>query len=188
MNAGAVNGYCAVFGAISQDFSERGASPRHERIERGALKFASDATACVNHVRFTRFAFSSDGSLEFGADKIGLWFRATLPETAAGFGIRNGLTGGRCIGASIEIDRRVARYDEGANVEIVTSGLVTGIALVERPIFPQARAWLDGEMPNDPWGKELQSSFNARNRRKPEQILIYGMQPLAFAHSRGIFR
>jgi hypothetical protein len=82
------------------------------------------------------------------------------------------MIGGRCIGASVEINETVARYDEPTGVEVVTSALVVGVALVERPVFPQSRAWLDGEVPNDPWAKQLQSFFNARNRRKPEPMKI----------------
>jgi phage head maturation protease len=187
MTAGIVNGYAVVWDALSQDFSMRGASPRYEKIKKGALRIASDAVACVSHFRLTSFAFSSDGSLELGSDNVGLWFRATLPETRNGFGIRNGLTGGRCIGASVEIDERVARYDKAGGVEVVTSWLVVGIALVERPVYPQTRAWLEGDVPNDPQAKELQSFFNARNRRKPERMLIDGLEPLAYARSRGMF-
>ena len=186
MNAGAVNGNCAVWGAISQDFSERGASPRYERIERGALKIGGDAVACVDHFRLTTFAFSSDGSLEFGFDNFGFWFRVTLPETACGYGIRNSLTGGRSIGASVEIDERVARYDRATRVEVVTSGQVVGVSLTARPVYLEAWAWLDGDIPNDPWAKELRSFFKARNRRKPERILIDGLEPLTFARAHGM--
>lgn len=187
MTAGALDGYAVLWGATSQDFSSRGEAPRYERVERGALKIASTVTANVNHFEISSFAFASDRSLELGFDNIGLWFRATLPETAAGFGLRNSLTGGRCIGASVEIDERVARYDEATGVDVVTSALVTGIALVERPVSPQARAWLDGEVPNDPQARALHSHFEARNRRKPKPlILLGGLDPLVYARAYGV--
>jgi phage head maturation protease len=187
MTAGAINGYAVVWGAVSQDFGVRGEAPRYERIEKGALKIASDAVACVSHVRFTSFAFRSDASLQLGLDNTGLWFRATLPETSGGYGIRNSLAGGQTVGASVEIDERVARYVKATRVEVVTWGLVVGIALTKRPIYLEARAWLDGDVPNDPKARALHSHFVARNRRRPPQILIGGLQPMAFARKTGIY-
>jgi hypothetical protein len=134
MIAGTVNGYCVVWGAISHDFGARGASPRYERIEKGALKIASNAISNINHFEMSSFAFAADSTLQFGCDNFGLWFRAVLPESWNGYGIKNSLTGGRCIGASVEIDKSVTRYDEAAGVEIVTSGVVVGVALVQRDL------------------------------------------------------
>jgi phage head maturation protease len=169
MSAGAINGYGVLWDDISHDFSEPDHPPRYERIVKGALKIADNAVACVNHSRFASFAFKSDGSLEFGSDDKGLWFRATLPETAAGYGIRNSLTGGRCIGASVEFVDRAARYD---GIETVISATVVGIALLERPIYPQTRAWLDGEVPAERQANALYASFAARKRRRAEPVCV----------------
>jgi Caudovirus prohead serine protease len=166
---GAVHGYCVIWNDISLDFSEPDHPPRYERVVKGALKIADNAAACVNHARFASFAFKSDGSLEFGSDDKGLWFRATLPETAAGYGIRNSLTGGRCIGASVEFVDRAARYD---GIETVISATVVGIALLERPIYPQTRAWLDGDVPAERQANALYASFAARQRRRAEPVFI----------------
>jgi phage head maturation protease len=171
MNAGAVNGYAVVWDAISLDFGARGQPPRYERIEKGALKIASNAIANTRHFAMAAFAFTTDSTLQFGYDDIGLWFRAVLPETMAGYGISNSLVGGKSIGASVELAEVAWHYDEHSQVEIVTSALVTGIALVESPVFPQARAWPDGDVPNDPQARALHSYFAARNRREPKPLL-----------------
>jgi Caudovirus prohead serine protease len=172
MSAGAINGYGVLWDDISHDFSEPDHPPRYERIVKGALKIADNAVACVNHARFASFAFKSDGSLEFGSDDTGLWFRATLPETAAGYGIRNSLTGGRCIGASVEFVDRAARYDAYDGIETVISATVVGIALIARPIYPQTRAWLSGDIPNERQAAALHASFAFRQRRRAEPVCV----------------
>jgi hypothetical protein len=79
---GCVHGYAVVWDAISLDFSERGQPRRYERIQKGALKIASNAVA------LTSFAFAADDSLQLGCDGVGLWFRATLAETAGGYAVQ----------------------------------------------------------------------------------------------------
>jgi hypothetical protein len=44
--------------------------------------------------------------------------------------------------------------------------------LVERPIFPQARAWLAGEVPTNPQAATLRDHFTARLRREPPLLVI----------------
>jgi hypothetical protein len=60
--------------------------------------------------------------------------------------------------------------------------------LVERPIFPQARAWLAGEVPIDPQAATLRDHFAARLRRKPP-LLVIPPVPGAWAEAmrRGLY-
>jgi hypothetical protein len=48
---------------------------------------------------------------------------------------------------------------------IPMSARVVGVALVERPVFPQARAWLAGDVPHDAQAKMLCDRFAARLER-----------------------
>jgi hypothetical protein len=84
------------------------------------------------------------------------------------------------------LDQEIARSDRTIEYDRYRYLLAAAARLDgrQRPVYREARAWLDGEVPNDRQARALHSHFVARNRRKPKPlILLDGLDPLVYARA-----
>jgi Caudovirus prohead serine protease len=181
---GEIHGYCVIWHEESGNLSKPGSPACYDRIEPHSISIARTARANYHHFRQTCFAAIDDKTLECGSDNIGIWFSANIPDDSHGRDLFNGLSGGKWLAISPELESITKRFCARTGANIITAATMTGVAIVPRDsaLFAGTRCWLSGDVPNDPQAAALRAGFAVRKRRKATPVSIPAM-PLAMKNA-----
>jgi HK97 family phage prohead protease len=132
-----VSGYAIVYNEVGDAYDKAFSNkPYKETIKQGAVKFHKDRPLILywNHdYKSVPLANSKNGTLEYGLDDKGLWFKADLPQSATREreAIARGDVSNMSFGMNIKKDRFLNGIRELHDVEIGE------LSICPDPAYPQ---------------------------------------------------